>query len=352
MSTNTVIMVTGVGSGVAQSIIKALRLANRDHQRHYIILGTDAGWKAAGLYAVDRAFLVPRCSDEPAYLDRLVEICRDNKVDFLIPGTDPEVDALKGLKPQIEALTGVHVLLNPPETIDIGYDKFKTTEFLKKHGFPYPETVPLNSADITSLAQIDYPFIVKPRYGSGSVGLALIKDKKMLENHLASQADEMIAQEYINAPENEYTCGLAFGKEGQLLSTIILQRDLKKGFTQFARVTRQDEVQRQITAIAGVLEGRGAYNVQGQLTGKGFVVFEINPRFSGTTAFRAVAGQNEPDIYIQHFLKGEVPSTEINTSLCMSRYLNEYYFDTATADNLKQKKQLTTAGNGYPINYF
>ncbi len=344
-------MVTGVGSGVAQSIIKALKLANNRHQRNYTIIGTDAGWKAAGLYAVDKAFLVPRCREND-YLSRIIEICRENAVDFLIPGTDPEVAALKLLKQEIEAQTDTHVLINPPETIDTGYDKYKTTMFLKENGFPYPETECLKPGTAPGSINLGYPFIVKPRYGSGSVGLSLINGREMLENHLASYNDEMIAQEYINAPEREYTCGLAFGKDGQLLSTIILQRDLKKGFTQFARVTVQAEVQRQINAIAAVLDGRGAYNIQGQLTDNGFVVFEINPRFSGTTAFRAVAGQNEPDLYIQHYLTGTVFVPEINTSLCMSRYLNEYYFDSTAAADLRHRRQQTSAGNGFLVDYF
>ncbi len=344
-------MVTGVGSGVAQSIIKALKLANQQQGRNYVIMGTDAGWKAAGLYAVDRSFIVPRC-DYPDYLQRMVAICRENNVDFLIPGTDPELQALKHWKADIEGQTSTHVLINPPETIDTGYDKYQTVTFLKANGFPYPETICLEKNFAPRLKTLNYPFIVKPRYGSGSVGLSLITGRKMLDNHLASYNEEMIAQEYINAPHDEYTCGLAFGRDGSLLSTIVLQRDLKKGFTQFARVTRQTEVERQITAIAGTLEGRGAYNIQGQLTAKGFVVFEINPRFSGTTAFRAMAGQNEPDLYIQHYLKGVVDTPEINPSLCMARYLNECYFDHKTADALRKNQHLASPHQGFLADYF
>ena len=344
-------MVTGVGSGVAQSIIKALKLANQKYKRNYVIIGTDANWKAAGMYAVDKACLVPRCR-EKSYLQRLIEIIRDNGVAFLIPGTDPELQALSDLKEEIEKETDTHVVLNPPDTIEIGYDKFRTASFLKENGFPYPETVCLVPGESLPEEDQAYPLIVKPRYGSGSVGLSLITGPAQIGNHLAMYDEEMVAQEYINAPQQEFTCGLAFGKDGELLSTIILQRDLKKGFTQFARVARQPEVQRQILDIAGVLEGRGAYNIQGQLTDRGFVVFEINPRFSGTTAFRAVAGQNEPDMYIQHFLNRTVPTPEINQSLCMSRYLNEYYFDTDTADALRQGESRTAGRAGFVMDYF
>ena len=34
-------------------------------------------------------------------------------------------------------------------------------------------------------------------------------------------------------------------------------------------------------------------------------VFEINPRFSGTTSLRAMVGYNEPDVLIRHHVLGE-----------------------------------------------
>jgi carbamoyl-phosphate synthase large subunit len=34
-------------------------------------------------------------------------------------------------------------------------------------------------------------------------------------------------------------------------------------------------------------------------------VFEINPRFSGTTSIRAMVGYNEPDVLIRRHLLGE-----------------------------------------------
>jgi carbamoyl-phosphate synthase large subunit len=196
-----------------------------------------------------------------------------------------------------------------------------------------------------------YPFIVKPRFGSGSVGLDLIKNSQMLRKHFASHEEEMVAQEFIDAPDNEFTCGLSFNRDGKLLQTIILKRSLKKGFTQFAAVEQQEGVELRIREIASVLEGRGSYNIQGKLVDGDFVVFEINPRFSGTTAFRAVLGINEPDIYIQHCLTGRVPSDIKIRSLYMMRYLNECYVDPEAIEDL-QKRGCLEAPKGFKVDYF
>lgn len=349
MQKRTAIVITGVGSGVAQSIIKALKYAEMKHGRDYFLIGTDATWKAAGLYVLDKGYTVPYCH-EPTYIPRIIEICNRDKVAFLLPGTDPEVVTIGNCREEIEEKSGVHVLVNPKRTIEIGYDKYKTSLFLKKQGLPYPHTICINS-DRIDMGDIRYPFIVKPRFGSGSVGFGLIKNEQMLKNHLASHEEEMIAQEFIDAPDNEFTCGLSFNKDGSLLQTIILKRNLKKGFTQFAAVEQQKPVELRIREIAGVLEGRGSYNIQGRLVNGDFVVFEINPRFSGTTAFRAVLGLNEPDIYIQHCLTGKVPGDVKIRPLYMMRYLNECYVEPEAVEELQQGGCLERP-MGFKVDYF
>ena len=50
---------------------------------------------------------------------------------------------------------------------------------------------------------------------------------------------------------------------------------------------------------------RGAVNIQCRMVESKVYVFEINPRFSGTTSLRAMVGYNEPDILIRKHLLGE-----------------------------------------------
>jgi carbamoyl-phosphate synthase large subunit len=51
--------------------------------------------------------------------------------------------------------------------------------------------------------------------------------------------------------------------------------------------------------IAEALGSRGPLNIQGRWDGSNFMPFEINPRFSGTTSMRAMAGFNEPVLLIR-----------------------------------------------------
>jgi carbamoyl-phosphate synthase large subunit len=60
----------------------------------------------------------------------------------------------------------------------------------------------------------------------------------------------------------------------------------------------------QCQTIAEALESRGPLNLQLRMVDGKASVFEINPRFSGTTSIRALAGFNEPDILLQTELVG------------------------------------------------
>ena len=46
-------------------------------------------------------------------------------------------------------------------------------------------------------------------------------------------------------------------------------------------------------------------NIQCRLVGDKVYVFEINPRFSGTTSLRAMVGYNEPDLLVRKHILGE-----------------------------------------------
>ena len=43
-------------------------------------------------------------------------------------------------------------------------------------------------------------------------------------------------------------------------------------------------------------------------------MFEINPRFSGTTSLRAMVGYNEPDVLIRHHVLGEADRAGLRVS--------------------------------------
>lgn len=64
-------------------------------------------------------------------------------------------------------------------------DKYRQHLFLKTHGFPIPQTIPLLSEKSVELAhqRLGYPMVVKNRYGAGGGAVFLIRSRAELESY-------------------------------------------------------------------------------------------------------------------------------------------------------------------------
>ena len=323
------VMLTGIGGGGhGEQILKALKLAETDYE----IIGCDMSPNSLGLAEVDTAYVVPPASSEE-YLPEILRLCRKHGVKALFHGSEPELKVFSANRERIES-EGIFLPINPRFVIETCMDKFKTMDFLKSNGFRYPETVEIRSgADVD---RVDFlPAIVKPSVGSGgssNVFLAQTKDElKMFADYLLPQYQRFIVQEYVGTIDSEYTVGVLTDMDGTFLNSIAVRKYIMSGlsnrFKMKNRTGRTElgeilavssgvsqgevgtypEVTAACEKIAAALGSRGAINIQCRLFRGEVYVFEINPRFSGTTSLRAMAGYNEPDILVRSRLFGERP---------------------------------------------
>jgi len=320
MSEGAKIAVTGVGGGVGQSIIRALRRSNAG----YRILGLDMNPLSAGLYQCDRAKPVPPC-DHADYVPRLAEILIEEKVAVLIPGSDPELSVLAEAKSALEE-TGAHVFVGGAEAVAICRDKLACARFFRQHGLPFVRTVPVQEA-MDLAEEVGFPLIVKPLGGSASRGTELVFDAKGLERHLGREG--YIAQEFAMPAvwkddfarrgaasvfprgalrqEEEVSIQVLLDHEANRLGTFCSVNRLQSGVPIHVDPRRIPEAEAIVGRMADELIGvglTGPTNYQCRLTDEGPKVFEINPRFTGITAVRAAMGFNEVDAILGRILRG------------------------------------------------
>jgi carbamoyl-phosphate synthase large subunit len=84
-----------------------------------------------------------------------------------------------------------------------------------------------------------------------------------------------------------------------------MRRVLSAGTTVLAETGRFPDVEEEAARIGAAFGLRGPSNVQLRRGADGPVAFEVNPRFSGTTALRALAGWNDVGAAVRHYLYGE-----------------------------------------------
>ena len=283
------------------------------------IVATDMQLSAPALQAADVKIQVPTVYD-PKYVDITLDICKEHKIDALISLNDLELPILADNKAKFEAL-GVTVIVSDPEVIDICFDKFKTAQWVESIGLNAPKTyVTLASAkEDLAKGEIAFPLFMKPRWGSGSIGLETIDDMEELDiyYHLLMKkikktilATASVGDEYIMIQEKltgkEFGLDVMNDLEGNNIAVSVKQKlAMRAGETDKAITVDLPEVREMGAAIGRNLKHIGNLDVDIMQRANGdYCVLELNPRFGGGYPFSYEAGVNMPKAILQ-WLRGE-----------------------------------------------
>jgi len=318
------VLIAGVGGGShGLEILKALRHS----ELPYYICGCDMSQYNLGFCKSDRKYTLPPASD-PDYIDKILSICKNEKIDVLFHGSEPDLKAMSDNRDVIQE-QGIFLPINESSIIKLCLNKKETFECLGKYGVAIPKTVSVETEkDIRS---IDFfPSVIKPYLGGGGSNNTFIaqdaEELKFFCNYVLKYGGKPLVQEYVGSYENEYTVGVLSGRDKEIISVVGIRRFIMSGLSNRIKVRSlknkdqilaissgisQGEVvidanlNRQCVEIAKKLGSTGPINIQCRYVDGVVYPFEINPRFSGTTYMRALAGVNEPDLFIRKYLLDE-----------------------------------------------
>ncbi|HTV03315.1 MAG TPA: ATP-grasp domain-containing protein [Luteitalea sp.] len=275
------VLVTAASRRVA--LVRALQAAQARLTPHGRVIATDIDPFSPAVHLADAAFRVPR-SDAPDYVDALLEVCEANDVGVLVPTIDDELETIAAAAGRFAA-AGVVVMGPTVETARICRDKRRTAAHLDAHGVRVATTWTADEARHLALAP---PLFIKPRRGRGSVGAFHVQSTAQLAFFLDYVADPVV-QEYLDGPE--FTIDLFCDPQGRPLAAVPRERlVIRSGVTDRGRTVRDQALIDLACRCAGILEFRGAVNVQCRVVGGTPVIFEINPRFSGGIQLTIAAG--------------------------------------------------------------
>ena len=324
------VLVTAIGGGGhGDQILKALRLAPPGRYR---IFGADANPFCPQASLVEQFVTLPLARD-PSYMTVLLRICEELGIQVLFHGCEPELLLFSENREIIED-AGIFLPINDAALIRMCMDKARTNAQLAELGFPAPRYV--NVISESELDGIDwFPVVVKPAIGSGgSANVYIAQDMRELKAlaiylGLGSLTNGFMIQEYVGTPDQEFTVGVLHDLNGRYVNSIAVKRHLNSGLSvrtsvpnrtnrqelgprlvissgvSQGNIGRFEEVTTQCREIADCLGSRGPLNMQCRFVDGKVRVFEINPRFSGTTSLRAMVGLNEPDLLVRRHLLNE-----------------------------------------------
>ena len=294
------------------------------------IVATDMKLSAPALQVADIKLQVPAVYEDN-YVDNLLKICEDYHIHALISLNDLELPILADNREKFEAM-GVKAIVSSPEVIDICFDKYKTSKWIESIGLKTPKTyIHLQDVkDALKVGEISFPLFMKPRWGSGSIGLESIADMEELDiiYHLLSKkikksilSNASVGNDYILIQEKltgkEYGLDVMNDLEGRNVAVAVKQKlSMRAGETDKAITIDLPEVREIGAAIGRELKHIGNLDVDIMQRANGdYCVLELNPRFGGGFPFSYEAGVNLPKAILQ-WLKGE----KVDPSILIPQY--------------------------------
>lgn len=265
--------------------------------------------KSIAFKYADEKVISPLIYDEN-YIPFLKKYCKEKTIDIIISLFDIDLLMLAQHKKEFEDI-GTKIIVSEPQIIEICNDKWKTYNFLKDNGFYTPRTF-LNLDEVIRKIEngdLNYPIVVKPRYGCGSISIAMAYDKDDLQyltkkaNHdiensylkyeSAITENKVIYQECLNG--QEYGADIINDLRGEHQNVIIRKKiAMRSGETDIAQLVDHPIIKDTLEKLGRVTKHIANMDCDVFLVNDVPYVLEMNARFGGGYPFSHMGGCNLP----------------------------------------------------------
>jgi carbamoyl-phosphate synthase large subunit len=334
------VLVPSIGHPTRPSLVEAMR---GDGERTVEIIGADMDAGGIGPFVADRFVQVPARTD-PGYIDRVLEICRAERIDvYYALGEEEAIGASERL-PEFEAL-GVGVITpGSADMLRISSSKARYHEFFQARGIPHARFAVIRSYDEIepAMRRMGYPeedVFLKPAVSKGGRGAQLVTARRretdvpvqsltaLLESMAAlrnGRFPELIAMEPL--PGTYYSVDVLSqnGTPYYVIPKIRVRGN--------ASNTTVGEVDLHEGAIALATEACAAFgfsflqNYEMRLDRSGAPrIYDINPRGGTSLILCAAAGANIAYYAVKMALGEEIPRVQVKNKVQMLRYYKEYF---------------------------
>ena len=244
------------------------------------VVATDASTLGPAIYDADKYYIVPPIT-ELGYIDRILEICKIEKISGVLSLIDPELSLLAANEEKFEDL-GVTVIGSSYELCEMALDKMQMYDWLKKHGYKCASSwIDKNEFyKAVDAGEVSYPVFVKPYRGSASINISKVYDCETVDL-LFTHDDDLMIQEFLNGQEigaDVYIDMIS----GEVVSIFTKKKiKMRAGETDKAVSFKNPELFAFIEKFAKEAGYRGQIDIDiFEINGE-YYISEVNPRFGG-----------------------------------------------------------------------
>jgi carbamoyl-phosphate synthase large subunit len=278
-------------------------------------VAVDANPLAPAIYHADVHAIVPRI-DDPGYIPALQDLIAAHRVQLVVPLTDLDPLVLAEHRVELDAV----ILLPDAEVVRRTADKYLAHQFFEERGIPSPPSwLPEELPE-----ELEFPLLVKARFGFGSRHIYRANDRRELDFFLGYTAVPSFVQRLC--PGDEFSIDVFCDLEGRCLNAIPRTMIESKGGESIKGMTIKDwdliEFGRYVAEELGIC---GPANIQCFRVADGrHEVTDVNPRFGGAFPLPRAAGSRYPELALA-LARGERPEPRLGDfreGILMTRFFS------------------------------
>lgn len=251
----------------------------------------------SGLYYCDKKYIVSSIKDEETYVSDLINICKQDNIKFILSLYDFDSYILSKYENRFKDIK-VKLLISSYSVNELAFDKIKTYNFLKTNNFNTPMTYSNDEFVRLPDSLINYPVIIKPRFGFGSSGLHIAKNRNEVNFFVEYSQNEVIIQEVLAG--DEYSFDILSDWDGTVI-TAACKRKLKMraGETDQGYSIYDEKLLEYAYKLGSAIKGCGPIDIDFFIVDDEVYILEINPRFGGGYPITHLSGLNFPKIIVE-----------------------------------------------------
>ena len=285
------------------------------------VVATDCSNLAPAVYDADRFYLVPRIT-APGYLDRILEICREEQIDGVFSLIDPELSLLAKERERFLAV-GTVPIVSDYDLTETCLDKFRMYQMLCRMQIPTGRCFVDKEAFYRAVeeGEISYPVFIKPVRGSASININKVNSREETDL-LFTLDDDLMIQEYMDG--QEYGADVYIDMISGRCTSIFVKKKIKMraGETDKSVSIKNEKLFTMIRNFVEECGFRGMIDIDIFEIDGCFYISEVNPRFGGGYPHAYACGVNMPAAVIRN-LAGQENEVDIGNyaeNICMMKY--------------------------------
>lgn len=313
-------LVTSIGSVAADIVIKRLK------QHGFRVVGCDIYPKEwiADANNVDAFYQAPYVSETEKYLSFIHEVCEKEKVQYVLPLIDLEVDLFNIRREWFEQ-NQIVLCISPQKALDVIRNKKVLADFISER-CPYIQTIPTVMIRDVKDSPWEFPVVCKPYNGRSSQGVKYVHNQQKWDEFIRIADKEVyIVQPYI---KGSIVMVEMIRQENPHKVIAIVRRELLStahGCGTTVYMYQDLELEEKCRKMADELGILGCVNFEFILDENGLYHFvECNPRFSAGCEFSCMSGYDCVGNHIRCFEGKEIEDYRFTHCQYIARKYEEY----------------------------